>query len=120
MPSDNLLEKAKQAASSLAYADLREMRQYVDELLEERKQEQIERLRLEAEALGIDLRALARTPSRASSRRTTGGGGKARFWYRHPDNPELIWRGKGKRPRWLQEMIDRGDDISGLQVEAEE
>ena len=114
------VEKAKQAIDTLSFVELREVRAYVDELLEDKKQHEIERLRQEMHDLGIDPRALARAPSSAPSRRATGGGGKARTWYRHPDNPEQVWRGKGKRPRWLQEMIDRGDDVSGLQIAAEE
>lgn len=122
MPSTggNSLEKAKQAIRELDYNELRELRSHLDGLLEEKKQHEIERLRQEAQALGIDLRAIARAPAQASTRKASSTGGKAKVWYRHPDNPELVWRGKGKRPRWLQEMLDRGDDISGLQIEPEE
>ena len=122
MPSDTdaALKNAKQATAGLSYIQLRVLRAHVDELLEDKKQHEIERLRQEMHDLGIDPRALARGSSPTPSRRAAGGGGKARIWYRHPDNPEQVWRGKGKRPRWLQEMIDRGDDISGLQIAAEE
>ena len=122
MPTNNrgTLEKAKQAVSDLAYNELRELRAHVDELIDQKKQHEIERIRQEAHDLGIDLRALARPSSSAQTRKAGSGGGKAKTWYRHPENEELIWRGKGKRPKWLQEMIDRGDDITGLQMEPQE
>ncbi len=36
--------------------------------------------------------------------------------YRHPENPDLTWTGKGRRPKWIIEAQDRGDDIETMAI----
>lgn len=36
--------------------------------------------------------------------------------YRHPDQPELTWCGKGRRPLWLNEAIDSGIDLAKIRA----
>ncbi len=28
--------------------------------------------------------------------------------YRHPENPEVTWSGRGRRPKWFSEALDGG------------
>ena len=37
--------------------------------------------------------------------------------YRHPDRPELVWCGKGRRPLWLNEAIDAGIPLAKIRVD---
>lgn len=30
--------------------------------------------------------------------------------YAHPENPEYTWSGRGRKPKWLQEAIDAGQE----------
>jgi len=39
--------------------------------------------------------------------------------YRHPDHPELTWCGKGRRPLWMNEAIDKGITLAELRVDQE-
>lgn len=40
-----------------------------------------------------------------------------RIKYRHPDNPELTWSGRGREPKWLEQARDDGYDESALLAE---
>lgn len=31
--------------------------------------------------------------------------------YRHPDNPDLVWSGRGKRPNWLNAALAQGEEL---------
>lgn len=38
--------------------------------------------------------------------------------FRHPDQPELVWTGRGRKPRWIQEFIEKtGKNIDSLLIE---
>jgi DNA-binding protein H-NS len=34
--------------------------------------------------------------------------------YRHPDNPDLTWSGRGKRPTWVNEALASGKTLEDL------
>lgn len=36
--------------------------------------------------------------------------------YRHPEKPELVWTGRGKRPAWLHQLLENGCSLDQLQV----
>lgn len=36
--------------------------------------------------------------------------------YRHPDNPEVTWTGRGRKPQWIKEAEEAGQDISDFAV----
>jgi DNA-binding protein H-NS len=36
--------------------------------------------------------------------------------YRHPENPDLTWTGKGRRPKWIIEAQNRGVDIATMEI----
>ncbi|MEX0283167.1 MAG: H-NS family nucleoid-associated regulatory protein [Paracoccaceae bacterium] len=36
--------------------------------------------------------------------------------YRNPNNPAETWTGRGRKPRWLNEAIAAGVDISDLEI----
>lgn len=50
----------------------------------------------------IDLASLAKT--------------KARPVYRDPDNQFNTWNGRGRKPGWLQQALDRGLDLDDLKI----
>lgn len=37
--------------------------------------------------------------------------------YAHPENPELTWTGRGRRPAWLQERLDQGESMEAFLIE---
>lgn len=36
--------------------------------------------------------------------------------YKHPENPELTWTGKGRRPAWFIEALDSGKTPEELEI----
>ena len=38
--------------------------------------------------------------------------------YRHPDNPDTTWTGRGKKPEWMQTWIADGKDPNDLLIPA--
>ena len=34
--------------------------------------------------------------------------------YRHPDRPDLVWCGRGRRPHWLNEALKQGIQIAKI------
>lgn len=36
--------------------------------------------------------------------------------YRHPDNHEIIWNGKGNTPKWLRTLIKSGRDKTEFEI----
>lgn len=38
--------------------------------------------------------------------------------YRHPENPELTWTGRGRKPAWVVTHLDAGKPIDDLLIHA--
>lgn len=36
--------------------------------------------------------------------------------YRHPENPELTWTGRGKTPKWITIWLEEGKEMTALAV----
>lgn len=36
--------------------------------------------------------------------------------YRHPDNPQLTWTGRGNKPIWVRDFLAAGNDISAALI----
>jgi DNA-binding protein H-NS len=38
--------------------------------------------------------------------------------YQHPENPDLTWSGRGRRPTWFKEAIEDGRSMSDFEIGA--
>lgn len=36
--------------------------------------------------------------------------------YRHPDNPEITWSGRGRKPAWVVEGLDAGKSLEDFAI----
>lgn len=36
--------------------------------------------------------------------------------YRHPENPELTWAGRGRQPRWIKEALEQGKNLDDMRI----
>ncbi|MBM1220167.1 H-NS histone family protein [Ponticoccus sp. SC2-23] len=49
-----------------------------------------------------------------------GRGGKTKTIsapkYRNPANPDQTWTGRGRRPDWIRDAIDNGEDLSKFEI----
>jgi DNA-binding protein H-NS len=73
---------------------------------EERKSKAMEEARAILAAAGISLKDL--------NGKGKGRAGKAKSYhtghiYQHPTNKELVWNGKGQKPKWLRELEAEGE-----------
>lgn len=45
-------------------------------------------------------------------------GSKAAPKYAHPENPTKTWTGRGRKPKWVEEHLAAGGDLSDLAISA--
>lgn len=36
--------------------------------------------------------------------------------YRHPENPELTWAGRGRQPRWIKDALKDGRSLEDMRI----
>ncbi|CAM3136321.1 DNA-binding protein H-NS [Paracoccus aminovorans] len=36
--------------------------------------------------------------------------------YRHPENPEITWSGRGRKPKWIAEALEAGKSLADFAV----
>ena len=116
---ETTIEEAKTVLRAVGLRQLIELREFLDELVSEKQQHEIERLREEVRDLGIDPAAVFGPVPAMQRRSRSGGGGRAKHWYRHPSEPQLVWKGKGLKPKWLRDLQDDGHDLAELRIEPE-
>ncbi|GAB6141205.1 H-NS histone family protein [Methylosoma difficile] len=63
--------------------------------------------------VAVEFHELADKPQESKSARV---GVKVPVKYRHPQQPELTWTGRGIMPKWLQSLLDQGRDKSEFEV----
>jgi DNA-binding protein H-NS len=47
-------------------------------------------------------------PSELGSRRGEHSDASPSAKYRHPENPDLTWSGRGRRPAWIRDAVEAG------------
>ena len=63
-------------------------------------------------AASIDVEVVIHETDKKSVRK----GVKVPVKYRHPEDPEKTWTGRGVMPKWLQALINAGHDRSEFEV----
>jgi DNA-binding protein H-NS len=43
-------------------------------------------------------------------------GNKVKVKYRHPQNPELEWTGRGRKPKWVEAWLADGNSLDNMLV----
>lgn len=91
------LEEAKEAAD-----------RRIEALMKQAKDEGLTEIRRIVEDLGLTAKDLLKlapaessTPQKPRRTRTP-----AAFWYRHPSDASLVWKGAGPKPAWFKNMSD--------------
>lgn len=51
-----------------------------------------------------------------SDKKSARKGMKVAPKYQHPSQPELVWTGRGMKPKWLRALIDEGRDLSEFAI----
>lgn len=116
----------KSDVDKLSYDQLIALKAKVDKALEAKKTEHVGQVRAQiqaqlekaglsvAEVLGHDVP----TSSSPSSHKQRGPakGSKVAPKFRNPKNPDQTWSGRGLKPRWLQEALDRGQKLESFKI----
>ena len=100
---------------NMSLQELRDLKNRVDRAIsgfeDKRRREAVSAAEEAARQFGFSLSDLTNSNSRG---RKTGQ--KASAKYAHPENADLTWSGRGRRPRWIQEMLDTGKSLEDLAI----
>lgn len=102
--------------STLTVAQLRDLQQQIPAEIKRREaQEKVNVLN--------ELRAFAKTRGYAIEdllgkeiKVKTPTGNKVKVKYRHPENAELEWTGRGRKPKWVESWVANGGSMDNLLV----
>jgi DNA-binding protein H-NS len=99
--------------SVLSLSELRTLQKAVNEEVKKREIEDSAKAKAQmiaiAKSHGIQLEDLFAQSSRAKLQETT-------IRYRHPNNPNLQWSGRGRQPNWIKEALSKGEPLSSFLV----
>lgn len=98
---------------NMSRSDLEQLRKDVDKAISnyderQRKKAMVEVERVAAEH-GISVAELM-------GNKKAKKGSKTPPKFAHPENPELTWSGKGRKPKWFQEHLDNGGKEEDLLI----
>ena len=108
MTPDQLNDLPKEELQSLSSA--------IDEELERREQMRREKARAEIERIAMEAGLSVKELVGKSKKKAAGGKKKLPPKYRHPENPELTWVGRGKQPDWFKAAIENGTPREDLLI----
>lgn len=99
--------------NTLSLAELKQLNRDLDKAIagfeDKKKAEAIAALEAKAKELGFTLAGLTGSP-------ITRKRSEAQPKYRHPENAEITWSGRGRKPRWFQAALDAGTSPEALAV----
>jgi DNA-binding protein H-NS len=82
----------------------------IAEFSDRKKTEAMAALEAHAKELGF---SLAELTGAKKTRKTSGPAGAK---YRHPENPEVTWSGRGRKPGWFTAAIEAGKEPGSMAV----
>ena len=102
--------------STLSISQLRDLQQQIPAELKRRESQEkadaLVKLRAMAKTLGFSIEELMEKEAKVKS----PSGGKVKVKYRHPENSELEWTGRGRKPKWVEAWLAAGNTIESLLV----
>ena len=97
--------------SNMNLADLRDLEEKTRREIKKREAEELVRAREEilsiAQKLGVPLKEILGAQGKVKSSKTT-------IQYRHPENADLHWSGRGRKPGWVKQWVDAGQPLDAL------
>ncbi len=104
--------------SNLSLSQLRELQQQIPAELKRReaqeKTEILNEVRAFAKARGYAIEDLLGKEVKVKAAAVSGN--KVKVKYRHPQNAELEWTGRGRKPKWVEAWIADGGSLDNLLV----
>lgn len=102
--------------SNLTVTQLRELQQQIPSEIKRRESQEktdaLNKLREMAKALGYSIEELLAKENKVK----VAAGSKVKVKYRHPQNPDLEWTGRGRKPKWVEAWLAEGGSVDNLLV----
>ena len=102
--------------STMSVAQLRDLQQQIPAEIKRREAQEkiniLNEVRAFAKARGYAIEDLLGKESKVK----TTAGNKVKVKYRHPQNPELEWTGRGRKPKWVEAWVAGGASLENLLV----
>ena len=102
--------------SALSLAELRDLQQQIPAELKRREASEkanvLNEVRAFAKARGFAIEDLLGKEVKVKA----SAGGKVKVKYRHPQNAELEWTGRGRKPKWVEAWLAEGNNLDALLV----
>lgn len=103
--------------NDLSIEELEQVVSKARQLIEKRREEAVAQARADIERIAAstgysveDLLGRGKARARPTARKAVADK------YRNPRDPSQAWSGRGKRPRWLQDLLEQGATLESLQV----
>ena len=100
--------------STLSVSQLRELQQQIPAELKKREAQEkvliLNEVRAFAKARGYAIEDLLAKDVKVA------GSTKVKVKYRHPENADLEWTGRGRKPKWVEAWLANGGSVEGLLV----
>lgn len=58
------------------------------------------------------------SPAKKTRGKSKTAGVKVPAKYRHPENSDLAWTGRGRKPKWVEDWLGTGGTMEQIQIAA--
>lgn len=100
--------------STLSVSQLRELAQQIPAEIKKREAQDkvnfLNEVRAMAKSRGYAIEDLLAKDTKVKA----SSGIKVRVKYRHPENPELEWTGRGRKPKWVEAWLANGGNLDQI------
>jgi DNA-binding protein H-NS len=106
----------------LSFDELTALRAKIDKVLERKKAEHVDHVRAQIHAqlqkAGLSVADVLGGAVAPATNKTRGPakGSKVPPKFRNPKDHSQTWSGRGLKPRWLQEALDRGAKLDSFKI----
>lgn len=102
--------------SKLDLDELKQLRADVDDAIKDfegrRKREALAAAEAIAREMGFTLKELVGDAPKSKERKSATQAPK----YRHPENPQVTWTGRGRQPAWMKEGLEAGKSLDDFLI----